>query len=87
MSTRGNKRVSSRRTPTKKVAATKAGRTKNQRSKPAATSTTKPDQMSEDELEFITAIDEYKRTTGRNFPSWSEVLEVLKGLGYDRRSA
>jgi hypothetical protein len=43
--------------------------------------------MSEDELEFITAIDEYKRTTGRNFPSWSEVLEVLKGLGYDRRSA
>jgi len=28
------------------------------------------------------AMDEYKRTSGRMFPTWSEVLEVVRGLGY-----
>jgi hypothetical protein len=37
-------------------------------------------------LEFATAIDAYKRNQRRPFPTWGEVLEVLKGLGY-RRSA
>jgi hypothetical protein len=41
-----------------------------------------PDSMSEDVIELITAIDEYKRKNARPFPSWSEILEVLKGLGY-----
>lgn len=45
---------------------------------------TRPDEMPEDVLEFITAIDEYKRRNGKPFPSWSEVLEILKGLGYGR---
>lgn len=36
----------------------------------------------DDELEFMKAIDEYKRTFARPFPTWSEVLEVLKSLGY-----
>lgn len=44
----------------------------------------KPDEMSEDVLEFITAIDEYKRVHQRQFPNWSEVLEILKTLGYAR---
>ena len=40
-----------------------------------------------DELEFMGALDEYKRTSGRMFPTCSEVLEVLKGLGYEKRPA
>lgn len=44
----------------------------------------KPDEMSEEVLEFITAIDEYKRVHQRQFPNWSEVLEILKTLGYSR---
>jgi len=46
--------------------------------------TPRPDEMPADVLEFITAIDEYKRKQEKPFPSWSEVLEILKGLGYQR---
>lgn len=35
-----------------------------------------------DEVEFMNALDEYKRTSGRMFPTCSEVLEVIRGLGY-----
>lgn len=44
----------------------------------------RPDEMPGDVLEFITAIDDYKRLHQRPFPTWSEVLEVLKSLGYER---
>src|SRR5262245_61118947 len=37
-----------------------------------------------DEIEFMRAMDEYRRKSGRQFPTWSEVLEVLKALGYKR---
>ena len=47
----------------------------------------RPDEMPADVLEFITAIDEYKRSNGKPFPSWSEVLDILKALGYERTSA
>ena len=33
-------------------------------------------------LEFIDALDRFKKTHGKPFPSWSEVLHVLKSLGY-----
>lgn len=46
----------------------------------------RPDEMSAEVVEFITAVDEYKRTNQRPFPTWSEVLEILKGLGYQRTS-
>jgi hypothetical protein len=36
------------------------------------------------ELEFMQAMQEYKRRSGRMFPTWSEVLEVLTGLGYEK---
>ena len=42
---------------------------------------------SSDELEFMSALDDYKRTSGRMFPTCSEILEVLKKLGYERRPA
>jgi hypothetical protein len=40
--------------------------------------------VNEDELEFIQAIDRFKRQHGRPFPSWSEVLTILKSLGYSK---
>ena len=37
-----------------------------------------------DEIEFMSALDDYKRNSGRMFPTCSEILEVLKGLGYEK---
>jgi hypothetical protein len=37
-----------------------------------------------DEIEFMHAMDAYKRTSGRMFPTCSEILEVLRGMGYVR---
>lgn len=42
---------------------------------------------SEDELEFMRAVDEYKRKNRRMFPTCSELLEVLRDLGYQKRDA
>ena len=39
-------------------------------------------EMTEEQFEFITAINEYKRVNRRPFPSWTEVLDVMKALGY-----
>ena len=39
---------------------------------------------SDDETEFMKAMDRYKRENRRPFPTWSEVLEVLRSLGYRR---
>jgi hypothetical protein len=38
----------------------------------------------DEEVEFMHALDVYKRASGRMFPTCSEVLEVLKGLGYQK---
>jgi hypothetical protein len=42
--------------------------------------------MSADALEFINAINRFKDSSGRSFPTWSEVLEILRGLGYEKRT-
>jgi len=39
-------------------------------------------QMSDEQFEFLVAIDEYKKRNTRPFPTWTEVLEVIKALGY-----
>jgi hypothetical protein len=39
-----------------------------------------------EEVEFMNAMDDYKRTSGRMFPTCSEVLEVIRGLGYVKLS-
>jgi hypothetical protein len=39
-------------------------------------------QMSDEQFEFLMAIDNYKRKNSRPFPTWTEVLEVIKALGY-----
>jgi hypothetical protein len=42
---------------------------------------------SEQEVEFMNALDDYKRKSGRMFPTCSEVLEVIRSLGYVKDSA
>jgi hypothetical protein len=41
-------------------------------------------QMSDEQFEFLMAVEEYKRKNQRPFPTWTEVLEVIKALGYRR---
>lgn len=43
--------------------------------------TSEPD-YSDDEREFQMAVDRYKRAARRPFPALSEILAVLKSLGY-----
>ena len=40
----------------------------------------------QEEIEFMQALDAYKRAAGRMFPTCSEILEVLRDLGYRRLS-
>ncbi len=40
-----------------------------------------------EEIEFMGALDDYKRRSGRMFPTCSEVLEVVRNLGYEKRPA
>ena len=35
-----------------------------------------------DEMEFINAVNAYKQRYSKPFPTWSEVLHVLRSLGY-----
>jgi hypothetical protein len=53
------------------------------RNLPAAAPTS-PIELSAEALEFINAIDAYKRLRRRPFPNWSEVFEVVKSLGYHK---
>ncbi len=39
-------------------------------------------QMSDEQFEFLMVIDEYKRKNARPFPTWTEVLEMIKAMGY-----
>ena len=40
--------------------------------------------MSQEQIEFLMAIEEYKRLNTRPFPTWTEVLDVIKALGYSK---
>jgi hypothetical protein len=39
-------------------------------------------EYTDEELEFMNAMESYKRSSGRMFPTCSEVLEVVRGLCY-----
>lgn len=47
--------------------------------------TTFEKQYTEDELEFMTAMQRFKVQSGKSFPSHGEVLRVAHALGYRRR--
>lgn len=38
--------------------------------------------MDDDQFEFLMAIDNYKKANQKPFPTWTEVLFVIKQLGY-----
>ena len=38
--------------------------------------------LSRDELEFVQAIEKYKKEKGKLYPSWTEILTIVKELGY-----
>jgi hypothetical protein len=35
-------------------------------------------------MEFMMAMNNYKHRSGRMFPTWREVLEVVRSLGYEK---
>ena len=39
-------------------------------------------EMTDEQLEFIMGINEYKAVNHRPFPTWTEVLDIIKALGY-----
>jgi hypothetical protein len=41
----------------------------------------------DEEREFMVAIDNYKRINRRPYPTWREVLRVLESLGYRKVEA
>jgi hypothetical protein len=39
-------------------------------------------QMTDEQFSFVMAVDQYKKQNSRPFPSWTEILEIVKALGY-----
>ena len=76
---KGSERRKKDSTPTATVAAPERRKTKRRRQ---IDPTTCERDYSGAEVEFMRAMDDYKRKSGRPFPTWSEVLEVLMSLGY-----
>ncbi|MHC4470224.1 MAG: hypothetical protein ACYS99_04605 [Planctomycetota bacterium] len=40
--------------------------------------------MTDEELEFIKAVNDYKQRYNKPFPTWSEILHILKSIGYSK---
>lgn len=40
--------------------------------------------MNQEELEFVKAIEDFKKSEDKLFLSWTEVLSIVKDLGYTR---
>lgn len=39
-------------------------------------------EMTDEQFDFLMAIDRYKKENQRPFPTWTEVLEIVKAMGY-----
>jgi hypothetical protein len=80
----GDRRKKARRTREEAVAIERGSgseRRKGERRRQIDPTTCERD-YSEEEILFMRAMDQYKRDNRRPFPTWSEVLEVLRALGY-----
>jgi hypothetical protein len=44
-------------------------------------------EMTPEQFEFVMAIETYKRVNKKLFPTWTEVLEVIQQLGYEKTKA
>jgi hypothetical protein len=42
-------------------------------------------EMTPEVLELINAVNAHKSRTGRAFPTWSEMLQIIRSLGYEKR--
>ncbi|MHC4846121.1 MAG: hypothetical protein ACYTCU_08165 [Planctomycetota bacterium] len=63
---------------------TSGTRTSSRSAKRRSPKTPPPDAglLEVERLEFLKAMDKYKRKTGKTFPSWTEVLDVLRSIGW-----
>ena len=43
--------------------------------------------MTTEQMLFVQAIDAFKRVNGKTFPTWTDVLEVVRKLGYRKTMA
>ena len=43
--------------------------------------------MNKEQFMFLMAIDAFKRVNGKTFPSWTDVLEIVRKLGYRKTMA
>lgn len=43
--------------------------------------------MTAEQFEFVMAIETYKKVNKKMFPTWTEVLEVINQLGYQKTKA
>ena len=76
--------VSSKEIPQEELQSKQERRPKIQRRRQIDPTTCERDYTSE-EIEFMNALNEYKRHSGRMFPTCSEILEVFCSLGYTKR--
>lgn len=44
-------------------------------------------EMTDEQFMFIMALDAFKRVNGKTFPTWTDVLEVIRKLGYRKTMA
>lgn len=44
-------------------------------------------EMNKEQFLFLLAIDQFKKSNGKTFPSWTDVLEVIRLLGYRKTCA
>jgi hypothetical protein len=78
---KGERRATERRQKNIPVAVERRGAKRHDRRRQVDPTTCERDYTPE-EIEFMQAMDYYKRVNRRPFPTWSEVLEVLLSLGY-----
>ena len=39
-------------------------------------------EMTDEQFEFLMTVEQYKKENRKPFPTWTEILEVLKAMGY-----
>jgi len=39
-------------------------------------------EMTQEQFNFVMAIETFKKVNGKTFPTWTDVLEVIRKLGY-----
>ncbi len=67
---------------TKKSAPTRTSSRSAKRRSPKEGEGVDLQQLELERVEFLRAMDKYKRQTGKTFPTWTEVLEVIRSIGW-----